>query len=843
MKKTISLLIIFSLIHVAVFAKVDALKEYSKFMQRIEKTVKKSKKSHNDSGFYIMPYKVDPEKMDSIKKMYHDRASGLAIEVVKWSEKQVDFIIPDEFLGYCYSSLNLNETPLPDIKNKGKAFVVRDLISNTILKEIEDIRWSGEVVDGKLHGEGVGIYRLRGIEREGIPTMGELCVIKGKFDHGYPVGKYNIRMFNYDNDQKIGRFIVESNAVISEFKDNYATIRFNQNPFTFVFNKNGEGGLSEESKRQLKYTVPYSILEDYRRYFVSQNVTSDPIYFSPDSMLLSGLPIEYFYHKKYGDIYEGDPTRDIDFFGPRKVRTFKGFYDKNPALFQNAVDKLAGAGLFWGVIKDISLDYKVNDGLYEWRARILANYLKYDKSSPEKKLDFIFNKGMAKTVKGSETYYEKGKRKRREWEKKEIDAVLNVRNVVIDDETKETVDIKKTLLDLCSKAGRLRDYAFIYEDKEGVDEEALQKEIAEVERQKKEAREKRQAEEYAFLIQHTPEELMDKYGFDKKKNYVLRDKYAYHLTVYDFVKNAGRDGANYPYNDLHPKKWYTLSDFKELWETAQYKTYMASLPIKLENWYKKHEVPPLEIPAVRVHRQGGWRSSLAMMLGGDAMPYYYSGTRPPVNVGIFWENDLRIVLSGIALAEGINPSLFQRLQTEEDLYWGFEEEDHLARKQISKDDSYREFMKKAIAVAQKCAETAEHPEYYLAAAKFIKERLEKIIKVTADLRPLWKEVQHDRADRMRAKRIVLCDNCKIDGEKTTFPKGWTEGFSSFFLSRPGESEDAGVIVFKNGFEIKWKYIEDDGKIRYKNLENGKLYDRADDMVSDMIKYCKDMYCD
>ena len=841
MKKTILLLFVLNFIYVAAFAKVDALKEYSKFMQRIDKTINKS---HNDSGFYTMQYKVNPEKMDSIKKIYNEKASGLAIEVVKWSEQEVDFIIPDEFLGYCYNSLNLNGAPFSDIKNKGKAFVVRDLISNTILKEIENIHWSGEVVDGKLHGEGVGIYRLRGIVRKGIPTMGELCIIKGKFDHGYPVGKYNIQMYNYDNDQKIGRFIVESNAVISEFKDNYATIRFNQNPFTYVFNKNGEGGLSEESKRQLMYTVPGSVTEGYRRYFFSQNVNSDPIYFSPDSMLLSGLPIEYFYHKKYGDIYEGDPTDDINYYGPRSVRIAKGFYDKNPGLFQNAVDKLAGIGLFGGVIEEISLDYKIDDGLYEWRTRIFATYLKYDKSSPEKKLDFILDKKLVEIRKGRDLRQDENRKyKMVDWEKKYVDPVLNARNVVIDDETKETVDIKKTLLDLCSKAGRLRDYAFIYEDKEGVDEEALQKEITEIERQKTEAREKRQAEEYAFLVQYTPEQLMDKYGFDRNKKYAVRDQWAIYHDVYDFVKNAGREGSNYPFDDLHPKKWYTLSDFKELWETAQYRTYMASLPIKLENWYKKHEVPPLEISAVRVHRRGGWASSLAMMMGGDAMPYYYHGTTPPVNVGYVSENDMRILLSGIALAEKITPNLFSILQTEENLYWGFEENDHIQRKQISKEDSYREFMRKAIGIAQKKAETEDHPEYYLAAAKFIKERLDTIIKVTEDLKPLWRGVQSDRADRMRAERSVKCDNCKIDGDKTTFPKGWSEGFSSFFLSKPGESEEAGEIVFKNGLRLRWKYIEDDDKVRVKDLSNGTLYDRVDDMVIKMIEYCKKMYCD
>ena len=205
---------------------------------------------------------------------------------------------------------------------------------------------------------------------------------------------------------------------------------------------------------------------------------------------------------------------------------------------------------------------------------------------------------------------------------------------------------------------------------------------------------------------------------------------------------------------------------------------------------------------------------------------------------------MRILLNGIALAERITPNFLSLLEYEENLYWGVEENRLIERNDISNKDSYRDFLRKAIDVAQKKAETEDHPEYYLAAAKFIKERLDTVIKVTEDLRPLWEEVQSNRADRMKARRSVQCDNCKIDGEKTIFPKGWKDGFSSFFLSKPGESEEAGVIVFKNGLQIKWKYTEDnDGKIRVKNLQNETLYDRVDDMVNEMINYCKKVYCE
>ena len=69
------------------------------------------------------------------------------------------------------------------------------------------------------------------------------------------------------------------------------------------------------------------------------------------------------------------------------------------------------------------------------------------------------------------------------------------------------------------------------------------------------------------------------------------------------------------------------------------------------------------------------------------------------------------------------------------------------------------------------------------------------------------EIFNERSERDH--RAEMCENCKIDGRRTTFPKGYVEGYSFLFLSTPGESETAGNLSLKNGEDVKWKYIYDD----------------------------------
>lgn len=91
----------------------------------------------------------------------------------------------------------------------------------------------------------------------------------------------------------------------------------------------------------------------------------------------------------------------------------------------------------------------------------------------------------------------------------------------------------------------------------------------------------------------------------------------------------------------------------------------------------------------------------------------------------------------------------------------------------------------------------------------------------------------------------LCDGCKIDGEKTSFPKGYVEGFRSLFLTYPAESKEKGKIVLKNGCSIEWKwvydthpYIKAKGSLWYGSRE----FDSVEIMIDTIIQNCKEKYC-
>ena len=92
----------------------------------------------------------------------------------------------------------------------------------------------------------------------------------------------------------------------------------------------------------------------------------------------------------------------------------------------------------------------------------------------------------------------------------------------------------------------------------------------------------------------------------------------------------------------------------------------------------------------------------------------------------------------------------------------------------------------------------------------------------------------------------MCENCKIDGEKTTFPKGFVEAYTGLFWRKvPAQSEESGRLVLKNGLSTKWKYIYENSKT-YIEAEGGVIlferYDNVDEMVKDIIDKCRSQYC-
>ena len=327
--------------------------------------------------------------------------------------------------------------------------------------------------------------------------------------------------------------------------------------------------------------------------------------------------------------------------------------------------------------------------------------------------------------------------------------------------------------------------------------------------------------------------LFEQYGYDPKN---AADK---------GNRASIKSGNSYPFNDIHKKEYYTKRDFEFIW----WNSYRVMLPVRLENWYKKHEIPPLEIDMVLTNPRKpnnvlvGFISAVASMMSDGAYVFRAEGNGSLVN-SLFDMIDERKILNGIAFAEKITPAILSLMETDEEMYIGFEETLLRTKQGEVKDErSYSVFLKKAMDAAHRLAETEEHPEYYLAAEEFMKKRLETIQKRVEELKPLWQEVRSNRAAQRRERRRVQCENCMIDGSRTTFPKGWQEAYIGLFTDEPAQSEKNGYITFKNGYQITWKYVEDNGRIKIRNQTTNKLYNRVDDMIDDLIAYCKRMFCD
>ena len=120
----------------------------------------------------------------------------------------------------------------------------------------------------------------------------------------------------------------------------------------------------------------------------------------------------------------------------------------------------------------------------------------------------------------------------------------------------------------------------------------------------------------------------------------------------------------------------------------------------------------------------------------------------------------------------------------------------------------------------------------------------------------WRKryAEYDAAERAKAAeserryqewKSEMCDKCKIDGEKTTFPSGYQEGWEFLFFGEPAQSEDDGVIVLVNGEKINWRYIYDDGyyPIYAKgDLFSEKGFESVDEMMKYIVEKCKGRYC-
>ena len=89
-----------------------------------------------------------------------------------------------------------------------------------------------------------------------------------------------------------------------------------------------------------------------------------------------------------------------------------------------------------------------------------------------------------------------------------------------------------------------------------------------------------------------------------------------------------------------------------------------------------------------------------------------------------------------------------------------------------------------------------------------------------------------------------CVKCKIEGKKTTFPKGYVEGYKGLFFDTPAQSEKEGTIKLRNGDYIIWKFVY--GERRITIMTSGVGYDgeynSVDEMMEGIITKCHKKFC-
>ena len=92
-------------------------------------------------------------------------------------------------------------------------------------------------------------------------------------------------------------------------------------------------------------------------------------------------------------------------------------------------------------------------------------------------------------------------------------------------------------------------------------------------------------------------------------------------------------------------------------------------------------------------------------------------------------------------------------------------------------------------------------------------------------------------------REEMCEDCKMDASKSTFPEGYVPKSSFLFGSTPAHSEKEGKIVLKNGDWVSWKYVYGDN-VKYIEAEGSGYgrYDTVAEMIEDILKKCKERYC-
>jgi len=118
----------------------------------------------------------------------------------------------------------------------------------------------------------------------------------------------------------------------------------------------------------------------------------------------------------------------------------------------------------------------------------------------------------------------------------------------------------------------------------------------------------------------------------------------------------------------------------------------------------------------------------------------------------------------------------------------------------------------------------------------------RIDDINLDARIHRQGLREKHNEEFKVFKAEMCEKCRIDGSKTTTPKGWDSGNPDLIFGRPAQSDEAGKVVLVNGEEIKWKYVKyDSGTIIEARGAYYGDYKTVDEMMSAIIRMCNDKW--
>lgn len=112
---------------------------------------------------------------------------------VSWFE----FLPKSEYSAYFVENVNRSITTPVDITtltNKGTAFLFVEE-NYQQLKRFDNMKWSGQIVNGRVHGQGTGFYA----KEDGTYAI----IFNGTFDNGLPITKIEVRIYSMETPYSV----------------------------------------------------------------------------------------------------------------------------------------------------------------------------------------------------------------------------------------------------------------------------------------------------------------------------------------------------------------------------------------------------------------------------------------------------------------------------------------------------------------------------------------------------------------------------------------------------------------------------------------------------------------